>query len=575
MKTIAAVDLFAGPGGLNEGFGRYKGPHVRFDVRLSIEKDPVACRTLQLRAFVRQFPDHELPQAYYDYIRGDAAKRQELEALPEWTVAKTHVREWELGSQKGSPRYVSPLDLHTTINDALKGAENQWVLLGGPPCQAYSLIGRSRMVGIGAEVRKANDPRRTAKSRKERESAFAEDLRHTLYREYLRVVAVHQPAAFVMENVKGILSARLPINNDGGNRGIRSAKVFDQIQKDLGNPWNAIALDPDVDGLKKLSKEFGRGNHAYRLHSFVARSNDAWAGLDGSDFVIKAENFGVPQMRHRVIILGVRDDISNTHDLLKVQKRQVTVRNAIEGMPLLRSGISRKDSRTIKEYGEDSPTAWCAALASEADAVIATCADQALTEALCQALNGAKTLSTRGGVFIEGPSSLSGVPSILRELIQDEKLGGVIQHNSRSHMAGDLARYLFLAASTNKPDAVDQQTPTLYQLPKSLLPKHANIRHVGKKRIIDGFTDRFRVQVWDKPSSTVMSHLQKDGHYFIHPDPQQCRCLTVREAARLQTFPENYYFEGNTTQQFLQVGNAVPPFLALQLAKSVAHLFSD
>ncbi len=129
-------------------------------------------------------------------------------------------------------------------------------------------------------------------------------------------------------------------------------------------------------------------------------------------------------------------------------------------------------------------------------------------------------------------------------------------------MSADLHRYFFSSCFAE----AKKRSPTLDDFPESIQPNHQNK---------ESHKDRFKVQLRKKPSDTIVSHLRADGHYFIHYDPSQCRSLTVREAARLQTFPDNYFFCGSQTEQYRQVGNAVPPYLACQIAEVVEAIFSE
>lgn len=539
-KTIPVIDLFAGPGGLSEGFSRYAGwfgSDTSFRSVLSIEKSKPAARTLRLRTFFRKFSGRDLPEEYWAVLRGEHSI-EILHRFPEWGEASDDVWEAELGA--------IPLDdLHGRISARLAGTRN-WVLLGGPPCQAYSLVGRARMTGIGFDAR-AN-PDTSEDVRQARLSKFGEDVRHTLYREYLRILAVHQPAVFVMENVKGILSAKVP-----GDDGL----MFDRIRADLQEPWKALADDDNLDTLSRLAR---KDRPRYRLFAFAGEEANLWeTEPQNRSFLIKAEEFGIPQKRHRVIILGVREDHPKQPGKL-IPSEARTVLDAIGHLPKLRSGVSRRPDN-LEEWMRQRHLPFESGEKATHSAQI----DRAVVEALGSDVSQL----SRGAAFV--PRSVRAPDTRLEKWLAAPQVDGYAQHESRGHMGSDLARYLYAASAAE----VLGRSPKLQEWPKALLPAHRNVGVNATTGEVEsgGFDDRFKVQVWNQPASTVTAHIAKDGHYFIHPDAMQSRSLTVREAARLQTFPDDYYFCGNRTEAYTQIGNAVPPLLGVQLAAVVAPLF--
>ena len=506
---VSEIDLFAGPGGLGEGFSAFRGSRNSkpFRIRVSVEKESSAHRTLELRAFFRQF-GASVPDQYYSYLRGEnSLTREELfRDFPEQYTAATE-------ETLGGPRALGNETDDLVITGRLRAVRRNggpFVVIGGPPCQAYSLVGRARNKGIkGYRADK--------------------DERHFLYEEYLRVLWEMKPEVFVMENVKGILSSK-----------VSGTPVFPTILTDLKHPGKA------------LGKIGGKG---YVIYTLVPDSDPDLFGNSNSEFIIRAEDYGVPQARHRVILLGVRSDIDVTPEKLIRAASKRTTNSVIGDLPPLRSGLSKS---------ADSAQAWRVAVENAVNKVARSKPPFSFSRSDRSCIiEKMIRLESRGSRFVKVRRKFRGDKEASRWFL-DKRLNGVANHESRGHIEDDLARYFFCSMYAHKTGA----SPKACEFPASLAPNHANWES-GK------FVDRFKVQVASKPSSTITSHISKDGHYFIHPDPSQCRSLTVREAARIQTFPDNYFFEGNRTQQYVQVGNAVPPMLANQIAKIVYRILSD
>ncbi|WP_109809223.1 DNA cytosine methyltransferase [Sphingosinithalassobacter portus] len=501
-QAFKTVDLFAGPGGLAEGFAAIKDDKGKrpYQIALSVEKEPSAFATLRLRSFFRQFED--TPETYYAYISGKISRDQLVAAHPrEWKAASDETAMLELGTEKATA-WLDPI-----LDGISASASIGTILIGGPPCQAYSLVGRARNRGIQDYVPEA-------------------DHRHFLYREYIRILQRLEPVAFVMENVKGMLSAK-----------ISGESMIDRIVEDL--------------------KSAGGKPDSYVLLPLVANQRSGHVR-----HVIRVEDFGIPQARHRVILMGIRADVFSRSGIDPVKSPSLTSRptrpsvaSVLAGMPNLRSGLSKI---------ADSPDAWRQAVvrafkdastASRRDGGWLTQVAKRLVE-YSREFEAATNLPPRSSTEVTPLAD-----NFLAAWLADDRLLALPNHESRGHMQGDLARYAFAATFAE----VFDRSPKADEFPKGLAPNHRNWTS-GK------FADRFRVQTWNSPSTTVTSHISKDGHYFIHPDPKQCRSLTVREAARLQTFPDNYFFEGNRTQQYVQVGNAVPPLLAKQIGELLLEI---
>jgi len=436
------IDLFAGCGGLGEGFSQ-----AGFEIVSQIEMDKWACETLRTRHLYYELKKRNRFYLYNQYFKDDKFKEKIFQKFPDLqSLISNRVIQAEFGK-------VSIDKIIEKIEDAKKqfNTTKIHVVIGGPPCQAYSIVGRAR------------DP-----------EGMKEDKRNFLYEHYLRILERVQPDFFVFENVPGLITAEA-----------KGEEMFSKMIEDFKN------ISPPYE---------------------IAPSFDEYY-CNPSKYILDASKFGVPQRRKRVVFIGYKKIIlSKNNNIKKVFQRILsykqsrfggyTLTDAIGDLPPLRPGEGN-DKWFSPYLNNNSTTPY-------------------------------QRLMRRNSC-------------------------GIANHQARTHMKSDLERYKFFIEHHLNGNKAATLTDLIRERP-DLTPDHNHL---------DKFLDRFKVQWWSQPTCTITAHINKDGHYYIHPDVYQCRSFTVREAARCQSFPDNFKFEGPRTEQFRQVGNAVPPLLARVIASYI------
>ena len=404
-KKLTFIDLFAGCGGLSEGFlqtGLYEGiAHVEWELPM--------VETLRNRLATKW--NHKKEDSFKSVVHFDIQKTEEL-LNGKWS--------------NESIKKFGKTNHSQIIDGGLKSLANNRqidLIVGGPPCQAYSIAGR------------AQD-----------NNSMKEDYRNYLFESFVKVVDAFLPSVFVFENVPGILSAC---------------------------PGDIMVTERIYEAFK------------YSGYQILFPKELSTATFTASDF-------GVPQKRNRVIIIGVREnaniDLHSIYEAVKNQTKSVekkSVKDAIGHLPKI-----KPLSVALRENGKNYSH---------------------------------QPVKTR------------------------DKL-----HSPRFHNERDISIFKNWVSKNMNSMKSDEKIKFYNDL-------------IGKK----SNHGKYRNLEWDKPSPTVVAHLHKDGLMFIHPDPDQARSITVREAALLQSFPGDFEFLGSQGTCYKMIGNAVPPKMAKGIANGI------
>lgn len=377
------------------------------------------------------------------------------------------------------------------------------ILIGGPPCQGFSRIGRAKLDSVLEDAGE--------------DGSFADDPRNELYRRFLDAAAFWKPKVVVMENVPGMMS-------------VKGVNVADQAGWELGQ----------------------RG---YRVGYAVL--NAVW--------------YGVPQYRERLFLVGIRRDIET--------EPHVPAPTHVADLP---SGYLRpREFQTIPLAFVDHyelPVPKAAAGAPGATSIAEALDDlPVLTSHLSPGNAPARETLHEAIPYRTQPHSL--YAPLMRRWPGFVEPAGVTEHAIR-RTPRDYETFRRMAAEDRYPEALAiahrrffeelgrlaadgrapaRGTPEFTELERSIVPPYP----------VEIFIDKWRKLNAVKPSWTIPAHLAKDAYSHIHHDSDQARAISIREAARIQSFPDAFRFTGNMGDCYRQVGNAVPPLLAWHIASEI------
>ena len=457
MKKFTYVDLFSGAGGLSIGFAN-AGFNLEF--ASDISSDALETFRSNLDIIHPEISDDRI-------IHGDIRELYEVISEKKVRTRTEGVDTVASKAERMLKKGVPDVRKDEKIHEVLKSIQEIDVLAGGPPCQGFSIIGRSKRATV-----------------EERMKGFIDDPRNQLFKYFLKFAERYNPRVVLIENVAGLASA---------------SSYRDIIERSL--------------------RKTGRG-------------------YDVSSEILNASDFGIPQNRKRLFFIGVRRDLKKggqhraSRDIFSILNERkedvVNLEEAVSCLPIIKA----KPLPNNKLKGEE------------------ICFTKEDSYGMNQSSLEYNDLVNKSSAYVDRINRFRG------KRMEPQVLSN---HFSRYHNDNDLWIYSNLKPGLylNHPSNAKALRKITYGVEKG---------SDGKLKVRNFRDKYFRLNPCGV-SKTIVAHLAKDGNSFVHP--YQNRSISPREAARIQSFPDWYKFEGSMTSQFRQIGNAVPPILAGKIAEAV------